>query len=501
MFELREVTKVFPGVRALDRVSLKFEAGEIHALMGENGAGKSTAIKIMTGVHLPDEGEIRLNGATVVFSSVREAARLGVGIIHQEICAIPDLSVAENIMLERHVTRRFGRIDWPATRAEAVKRMQMVGLNIDPDLPLRDLSAAQKQLVQIARVISDSLRVLLLDEPTSCLTEHEAARLFQLLKELKAKGVALIFVSHKLDEVYAIADRISVLRDGRFVASGRAADVSRDELIRWMIGRTSDETHLGRLSPDPARTVLEAREITVPGKVHGVSFKLHAGEILGFYGLVGSGRTELAKAILGELERVGGKLWVHGAPVSIGSIGEALYRHRIGYVTENRKEEGVFLHDDVRKNLALLTLPSLDRTPLGGIDDAAEVAVAEQYVSALKIKTPDVYTPVGVLSGGNQQKVSIGKWLAADCEILIVDEPTIGVDVAAKRQIHQLIWELAARHGKSLIVISSELAELVVLTNRIIVFREGRAVGEIREIDSQPKSYSDVAREVAPYFA
>lgn len=500
MLELRHVSKVFPAVRALDGVSLQFRAGEIHGLIGENGAGKSTAIKLMTGLYRPDAGEIVLGGEHLVLRDHRDALTRGIALVHQEISVVPDASVAENIMLDKLVLRAFGVIDWPATRREAARHMARVGLAVPPDRLVRGLSAAQKQLVQIAKALSADARVLLLDEPTSSLTEHESRRLFALLRELRERGTAIILVTHKLDEVFAVCDRASVLRDGHLVGTRDIAATTRRELVELMLGRTASDDHLGALSPDWRHAVLRAVNIVRYGLADDVSFTLHRGEILGFYGLIGSGRTEVARILVGEEPRDSGAVFVRGRPVEIRSVRESLYTHRLGYVTENRKEEGLLLDDGVQANLALAAWPRLRQWWSRRIDGAGEASLASRFVESLRIKTPSLDRRVGLLSGGNQQKVSIGKWLAAECDILIVDEPTVGVDVGAKQQIHRLIWDLAARQGKSLIVISSDLPELVRLVNRLLVFRDHRIVGEVRDIDTQRKSYAEVSAEIAPYL-
>ncbi|HOB32283.1 MAG TPA: sugar ABC transporter ATP-binding protein, partial [Verrucomicrobiota bacterium] len=347
MLKLRHISKSFPGVRALDDVSLEFRAGEIHGLIGENGAGKSTAIKIITGIYQPDRGEIVLEGEPVRFADFRDSQRRGIGIVHQELQVIPDASVAENIMIDKLVTRGAGRVDWDVTFRVAREHMARVGLDAPPDRLVRGLSAAQKQLIQIAKALSAKAKLLLLDEPTSSLTEHEARRLFALLRELRDQGTAIGFVSHKLDEVLALCDRISVLRDGKFVGSREnlsardpAASGSNPirpaELVSMMLGRECNDDHLGQLSPDWNTEVLRVENVVRLGKVEGVSLVLHRGEILGCYGLVGSGRTELARILIGEDRMDSGRITIRGEPVTIRSVGESLYRHRMGYVSENR---------------------------------------------------------------------------------------------------------------------------------------------------------------------
>ncbi|HVM62649.1 MAG TPA: sugar ABC transporter ATP-binding protein [Verrucomicrobiae bacterium] len=500
MLELRHISKSFPGVRALEDVSLQFRPGEIHGLVGENGAGKSTAIKIIAGILAPDAGDIVLNGAPITLDDARDSLGQGIGIVHQELQVIPDASVAENIMLDKLPTRGLGVIDWPATFREARKHVAQVGLDVPLDRLVRGLSAAQKQLIQIARALSADVKVLLLDEPTSSLTEHEARRLFALLRELRARGVALVFVSHKLGEIFELCDRVSVLRDGRVVGCREIPQTTPQELVHMMIGRECNDDRLGRLSPDWNTEVLRVEHVVRRDRADDISFALHRGEILGFYGLVGSGRTELARILIGEDAMDSGSVLVRGRIAAIRDVGQSLYEHGIGYVTENRKEEGLLLEDSVQTNLAITVWPKLRRALTRRIDSRAETALASRQVDSLRIKTTGLSQPVKNLSGGNQQKVSIGKWLAADCDILIIDEPTAGVDVGAKQQIHQLIGDLAARDRKSVILISSDLPEIVRLANRILIFREHRIVGEVRDVDTQNKRYAEVSAEIAPHL-
>jgi ribose transport system ATP-binding protein len=365
----------------------------------------------------------------------------------------------------------------------------------------RRLSAAQKQLIQIARALVAKARVLLLDEPTSSLTEHETHRLFELLRELRRGGATLVFVSHKLGEVLELCERVSVLRDGRLVGTRDVERVGAGELVQMMIGRDCSDDHVGTLSPRWEAEVLRADDIHGRGKVDGVSFSLHQGEILGFYGLVGSGRTELARILIGDEPLRAGRVVVRGAEVAIRSVGQALEKHRLGYVTENRKEEGLLLDDDVRTNLTLTIWSRLRRALTRRIDGVAERAAARRQVEALQIRPPSLTRRVKHLSGGNQQKVSVGKWLCADCDVLIIDEPTVGVDVGAKQQIQQSIWNLAAHEGKSIILISSDLPEIVRLASRLLVFRAGRIVAEVADIDRLGKTYAQVSQEIAPCFA
>jgi ribose transport system ATP-binding protein len=502
VLELCAVSKRFPGVRALDGVSLCFEPGRIHALVGENGAGKSTAIKIISGIYRPDSGQILYEGRPLHFRSYRDSLAMGIDIVNQEIQVIPESSVAENIMLDKMVTYgNTGIINWSAVNAQAQRYMAMVGLRLAPTAKMRRLSAAQKQLAQIAKALAANARVLLLDEPTSCLTQHEAANLFTILRRLRDQGVTILFVSHKFEEVFALCDRVSVLRDGRCVGTRNIATLTQAELIRMMIGRQCGNQRLGTLEVDRQREVLKADHILRHGKAEDVSFTLYEGEILGFYGLVGAGRTELARILIGEDRMDSGILHVRGRPARIRSVAESLYRYRIGYVTENRKEEGLLLKSPVQTNITLTVWHAIVNRLTRRIDPRREGAVAVRLVNDLDIRTSDLGQNTEELSGGNQQKVSLAKWLAADCDILIIDEPTVGVDVGAKEQIHQLIWDLARRQRKSIILISSDMPEIIKLATRILVFKDHRIVGEVAGIDSGEETYEHVSTAIGQYLA
>ena len=501
MLDVREVSKSFPGVRALDRVSLKVERGEIRALVGENGAGKSTLVKIITGIYQPDSGEVFLDGRPLRCRSFRDALDSGIHLVSQEIQVIPQASIAENIMLDKMITRgRTGVINWREVHRVASRYMAMVGLDLPPTEPVGPLSPAHKQLTQIAKSLASRARLLLLDEPTSSLTSHEAENLFAILRRIRdEEGVTIIFVSHKLEEVFGLADAVSVLRDGRHVGTRPIDQTTVDEVVQMMIGRSCRDEHLGPLAVDYGCEVLRADHVSRAGKVHDVSFALHQGEILGFYGLVGSGRTELARILIGEDKPDSGTISVRGRPVRIRSVADALYRHRIGYVTENRKEEGLFLDSPVLTNITITVWNRLAGKLTRRVSRRAELDIGYRMVRDLDIRTADLGQRVEELSGGNQQKVSLAKWLAADCDILIVDEPTVGVDVGAKEQIHQVIHDLAARHGKSIILISSDMPEIVRLATRILVFREGRIAGEVCDVDR--KSYEQVSAAIGRLLA
>ncbi|MBL8592453.1 MAG: sugar ABC transporter ATP-binding protein [Devosia sp.] len=472
-----KASKSFPGVRALKDASLELRPGEVHALMGENGAGKSTLIKIITGVHRPDGGRLLLDGAEISLSSPRDAIRLGISAVHQERNLIPRFSVAENILLE-NLPRRAGLVDYAAANAEAKKYLEMIGLTVDTRTEVRHLSVAQMQMVEIAKALSHEAKVLLLDEPTASLTGEEAEALVALIKRLKAQGAAILFVSHKLEEVLAISDRVTVLRDGETTLVGEPmANMTRGRLIEAMIGRAERTAVVRPPKPATGAIKLEAKAVATATGHRDISFTVRRGEILGVYGLVGAGRTELARALVGKDKVTGGTLSIDGKPVTIRSVEEALKRHHIGYLSEDRKYEGVVLLHPIRFNVAMTIWDRLAKF-LGFQTAAGERRAAEPFARQLEIRTPSLEQAVGNLSGGNQQKVSLAKWLAAKVDLLIIDEPTVGIDIKTKTYLHELIGEIA-RGGVSVLLISSDMPEMVVLADRILVMHDFRLVGEV----------------------
>jgi ribose transport system ATP-binding protein len=480
--EARTISKSFPGVKALDEVSLTMLPGSVHALLGENGAGKSTLIKALTGVHRPDGGRILLPGADGRLAEVQltdpAAARdAGIGVVHQERNVIRGFTVAENIVLGR-MPRRAGRIDWARAHEEAAACLAQLEVDLDPATPIAELSSAQMQLVEIARALFTETRVLLLDEPTASISGAESDRLFRVVDRLRDEGAAILFVSHKLEEVYAHCDTVTVLRDGRSVLESQPLSAhSHDEIVDTMVGRALGSlTVPSRPAPRSEAPALELSSVTTTAGHHGVSLSVRPGEIVGLYGLVGAGRTELARAIVG-LERItAGELRVEGVPARIRSVRQALHRHRIGYVTENRKEEGVFLEQSITRNIAVTVWPELQRGP-GLINARRERELVARFVDDLDIRISSQSQLAGRLSGGNQQKVSLAKWLAASPRILIIDEPTIGIDLRTKRSFYELIWRLADE-GMAILLISSDLAEMITLADRIAVMDRFAITGE-----------------------
>ncbi|HXJ57969.1 MAG TPA: sugar ABC transporter ATP-binding protein [Verrucomicrobiae bacterium] len=479
---LRGIVKSFPGVKALAGVDFTARRGQIHALMGENGAGKSTLIKVLTGVHQRDAGEARLEGQPINPRSPQAAQALGISTVYQEVNLIPFLSVAENICLGRQ-PRRLGFIRWGEIRQRAERALDRLGLRIDSRQTLASCSIAIQQLVAIARALDTSARLLILDEPTSSLDEQEVDQLFGVLRKLKADGLGIVFVTHFLDQVYAISDRITVLRNGTFVGEFEAAQLPRLELISHMIGRdaTGFDQH-APAAPAPAaaaRPFLEARQLGRKGSVQGIDLQVHSGEIVGLAGLLGSGRTETARLIFGLDRADQGRMELEGTPVSLRSPRQAIAR-RLGFCPEDRKVAGIIPNLSVRENILLAM--QAQQGWLRYISPPLQVELADRLIATLQIKTPHREQPVRLLSGGNQQKVILARWLAAQPRLLILDEPTRGIDVGAKAEIEKLMAELA-RDGLGILFISSDLEEIVRNSHRVVVLRDRRKIAEMQGTD------------------
>jgi ABC-type sugar transport system ATPase subunit len=476
------ITKRFPGVLALDQVSFDVERGSCHALIGENGAGKSTLGKILAGVYTPDEGELRLDGQTIHPTNPLLARQLGIAMVHQELAFCPNLSVAENLCLG-DLPRRAGWVDRGRLRDLARAMLREIEADMDVDLPISRLSTGQEQIVQIAAALGTRAQIIVMDEPTSSLSAHESEHLFKLLGQLKQRGITVIYVSHRMEEIFRLCDTVTVLRDGRHVATGPISATTPNRVIHQMVGREVTQYTSSHLERPLGDEVLRVENLTSPGKFSNVSFTLSAGEVLGFAGLVGAGRSEVAQAIFGLDEAATGRVLLRGEPVRLGSVAAALSAG-IGLLPEDRKRLGLVLSMNCRENASLAVLSRLSRA--GFVRRRKEKTVVQRYVDLLRVKTPSLDAPIAGLSGGNQQKIALVKWLARECDVLIVDEPTRGVDVGAKAEIHHLLDELACQ-GLALLVISSELPEVLNLSRRILVLREGRVMGELPRPDfSQP---------------
>ena len=476
MIAFESITKTFGGVTALDGVTFSIARGECHGLMGENGAGKSTLGKILAGIHRPDAGAIRLDGQPQHLHSPRAAARAGIGMVHQELAFCPDLTVAENLCLGRYPRRSRWFADRRAMDHRARQLLSEIGVTMDVRQPIRGLTTGQEQLVQIAAAVGTGAKVLVFDEPTSSLSETESRHLFELIELLKQRGVTMIYVSHRLPEVGRLCDRVSVLRDGHYVGTLDRADFSQDKVVQMMIGRPLAEYFPQHLGATPGEVKLRVADLSSPGKFENVSFEIRAGEIVGFAGLVGSGRSEIAQAIFGLDQDATGTVELDGQRLPLGNVRVAM-RRGLGLVPEDRKRQGLVLLMSCRRNFSLVILDRLRRWGL--LNHRQEAAEAGTLFARLRVKTPSIETPIASLSGGNQQKVVIAKWLARQLKVLILDEPTRGVDVGAKAEIHALIDELA-RHGRAVLLISSELPEVIHLSTRILVMRQGRLVGEVQ---------------------
>ena len=484
MIAFSSITKRFGGVTALAEVSFTIDRGECHGLMGENGAGKSTLGKILAGIHPADAGELRIDGVPHTFRSPREAVRAGVGMVHQELAFCPDLTVAENLCLGRYPRLANRLVDRRAMTDRAHQLLGEIGVTLDVAQTMHALTTGQEQLVQIAAAVGTGANILVFDEPTSSLSERESQHLFQLIARLKQRGVTLIYISHRLPEVLHLCDRISVLRDGHYIGTLDRANATQDQVVQMMIGRSVREFFPQHLAAPAGDVKLRVANLSSPGKFTNVSFTIRAGEVVGFAGLVGSGRSEIAQAIFGLDAAATGTVELAGAPLPLGRCRQAL-RRGLGLIPEDRKRQGLILMMSCRRNFSLVILDRLRRWGL--LNHRQEARAAGQLFDRLRVKTPSLETPVSSLSGGNQQKVVIAKWLARPLQVLIVDEPTRGVDVGAKAEIHGLIDELA-QQGCAVLLISSELPEVINLSTRILVLRAGRLVGEIPRADATAES-------------
>ncbi|API54005.1 D-xylose ABC transporter ATP-binding protein [Rhizobium leguminosarum] len=467
------VRKEFPGVVALDDVQFRLKRASVHALMGENGAGKSTLMKILAGIYTPDKGDIRLKGIEIRLKSPLDALENGIAMIHQELNLMPFMTVAENIWIRREPKNRLGFIDHGVMHRMTEELFARLNISIDPDIEVRFLSVANRQMVEIAKAVSYNSDVLIMDEPTSALTEREVEHLFRIIRDLRAQGIGIVYITHKMNELFEIADEFSVFRDGRYIGTHASTDVTRDDIIRMMVGREitqmfpKEEVPIGEV-------VLSVKDLCLKGVFNNVSFEVRAGEILGVAGLVGSGRSNVAETLFGVTPASSGSIELYGKPVTISSPTEAI-RNRMAFLTEDRKDTGCLLILDILENMQIAVLQ--DRYVKGGfVQQGAVEATCEDMAKKLRVKTPNLYERVENLSGGNQQKVLIGRWLLTNPRILILDEPTRGIDVGAKAEIHRLVTEMA-RDGVAVVMISSEMPEVLGMSDRIMVMHEGRVTG------------------------
>ena len=488
LLRMAGIAKHFPGVQALDEVTLEVRAGEVHALVGENGAGKSTLLKILAGAQSPDSGTISFAGKSVELVSPLHAQQHGIVTIYQEFNLVPSQSIAENVFIGRE-PGRANFVNWREMARRTAALTGRLGLDLDPMALVRDLSVAEQQMVEIARALSMESRLIVMDEPTSALSETEVEKLFRIVRDLRDHGLGVIFVTHRLEEVIALCDRYTVLRDGKLAGSGDVAGTSVDDIIRLMVGRSVDSLFQRRDGEEPGDVALSvaglnrSRTAQDPHatELHDVSLSVRRGEILGLAGLVGAGRTELARAIFGADPIDGGTVAIDGRPVAIRSPRDAI-RHGIGLVPEDRKQQALFLALAIRPNISITALDRLRRWR-EFVDEGAEAALIAEFQRKLNIRMTGPEQPVSNLSGGNQQKVVLARWLALQPQVLIVDEPTRGIDVGAKAEVHQLLYDMA-RSGIAVIAISSELPEVMTISDRIVTMREGRVTGEIARADA-----------------
>jgi ABC-type sugar transport system ATPase subunit len=496
LLSTHNIHKRFPGVHALRSVSFDLRSGEVHALVGENGAGKSTLMHILAGVHQPDDGEIKIADQPVIIGDEQHAQRLGIGIVYQERSLFDLLTVAENIFAGRQPKRRWGGIDRATMRAETQNILNQLDLKIDPDTPLDQLNPAQQQMVEVAKALALNARVLIFDEPTAALTEAETNTLFRVIRQLRQQGKGIIYISHRLHEIFALADRVTVLRDGEGRGTLAVAETSPDDLVTRMVGRElSEEYHQSHVSKFSDRVVLQVNSLSTkrtPDEprtlLRDVSLQVHAGEIVGLAGLAGAGRTELGLAIFGANPIAAGEVKLDGTPVNIASPRAAIAAG-IGYLPEDRKDAGLFLEMSIAENIAAARL---EQFGAWWLNQANSETVAQDFVGKLHIAASTVRQPVVTLSGGNQQKVLLARWLLVNPKVLIVDEPTRGVDVGAKAEVHALLRQLAEQ-GTAVIVISSDLPEVLALADRIVVMREGRVRGELTRAEASEEAIMRLA--------
>ncbi|MEM9640144.1 MAG: sugar ABC transporter ATP-binding protein [Pseudomonadota bacterium] len=483
VMRLSGITKTFPGVKALSDVALELYPGQVTALVGENGAGKSTIVKVLTGIYQADAGRIEIDGVARRFATAQDATRAGITAIHQETVLFDELSVAENIFIGHAPRTRFGLIDWLKMRQRAAEILERIGANFDPQVPLKDLGIANKHLVAIARALSVDARVVIMDEPTASLSQTEIEELYELVERLKSEDRAVLFISHKFDEVFRIADRYAVFRDGQHVGAGLISDIGEDDLVRMMVGRPVDQV-FPKSRHEVGDILLRVRGYSHPTEFDDIDFDLRIGEIIGFYGLVGAGRSELMQAIFGITRPSAGSIEIDGQAISIRSPNDAT-RAGIVYVPEDRGKQGTVIGLPIFQNV---TLPSLERTSHAGfLQLANEFSLARDYTERLDLRAASLDQDVGTLSGGNQQKVVIAKWLATKPRVIILDEPTKGIDIGSKAAVHAFMSQLAAQ-GLAVIMVSSEIPEILGMSDRVVVMREGLIAAQLSGKDVTPES-------------
>ncbi|MGY0196142.1 sugar ABC transporter ATP-binding protein [Leptothrix sp. BB-4] len=491
LLEIEGVRKAFPGVVALDDVRFKLRAGTVHALMGENGAGKSTLMKIIAGVYIPDQGELRVKGRPLTLQGPLDALNNGIAMIHQELNLMPYMTVAENIWIRREPKNRLGFVDHAELRRRTQALFDRLVIDIDPEAEVRSLSIASRQMVEIAKAVSFDSDVLIMDEPTSALTDKEVAHLFRIIKQLRSQGKGIVYITHKMNELFEIADEVSVFRDGKYIDTRASTEVTRDDIIKMMVGREVTQMFPKETVPI-GEVVLSVRDLGVAGIFSGVSFDLRAGEILGLAGLVGSGRSNVAEALFGVVPATTGEIRIDGQPVDIRNPAQAM-RAGMAFLTEDRKDTGCFLLLDILANMDAAVL-SQRYVKFGFVQEGELKRDCEAMSAKLRVKTPNLAEVIQNLSGGNQQKVLIGRWLLTNPKILILDEPTRGIDVGAKAEIHKLVTQLAGQ-GVAVLMISSEMPEVLGMSDRVMVMHEGHMTGIVDRAEADQVRIMELASQ------
>ncbi|WP_245423847.1 sugar ABC transporter ATP-binding protein [Methylovirgula sp. 4M-Z18] len=490
LLEVEGVRKAFPGVIALDNVEFRLRRGTVHALMGENGAGKSTLMKIIAGVYTPDQGEFRLRGLPIRLNSPLDALENGIAMIHQELNLMPFMTVAENIWIRREPKNGLGFVDHAEMNRRTATLLKDLDIDIHPETEIQNLSTANRQMIEIAKAVSYESDVLIMDEPTSSLTDKEVAHLFTIIRDLRAKGKGIVYITHKMNELAEIADEVSIFRDGKYIGTQLAANITRDQIIKMMVGREITQMFPKETVPI-GDVVLSVNNLTLNGVFHDVSFDLRKGEILGFAGLVGSGRSNVAETLFGVTPASSGSIKINGAEIRIDSAGKAM-KNGMAFLTEDRKETGCFLILDILENMEMALLSQRHVKPGGFVEQRAVTSQCSDMSAKLRVKTPHLQERIENLSGGNQQKVLIGRWLLTHPKILILDEPTRGIDVGAKAEIHKLISQLAGQ-GVAVIMISSEMPEVLGMSDRILVMHEGRVTGILDRAEANQVKIMELA--------
>nr|WP_249316796.1 sugar ABC transporter ATP-binding protein [Bacillus sp. FJAT-50079] len=483
-----DIEKSFGNNKVLDKARIDIVPGEVHAFMGENGAGKSTLMNILTGVHKKDAGKILINDVETEFSNPKEAEKNGISFIYQELNVLPDMTIEENLFLNKEITKKFGFVDKKAMREKSKEVLKSLGVNIDPNTVMSNLSVGEQQMVEICKALMTNAKVIIMDEPTSALTDAETRRLFEVISNLRANKVSIIYISHRMEEIFEISNRITVQRDGQYIGTKNTTDTTEDELVKMMIGRELKERYPLR-NNEIGEVLFEVSNLSVENVINNISFTVRAGEILGFSGLMGSGRSEIMYALFGDVAKSSGVIKINGKEVNIKSPKDAM-DHGIGFITEDRKNEGLLLNKSIKENITLSNFNSLSSN--GFIKSEMEKQAAENSNKMFNVKTQSINTETGNLSGGNQQKVVIAKWVLTDPKVLILDEPTRGVDVGAKKEIYNIINDLSKK-GIAIIIVSSDLPEVIGMSDRIAVMHEGKLQGILDKEDATQENIMTLA--------